>query len=100
MPPHRCRHCRQLVAAGDRCPCTPTTRTGYGAAERRRRATTVAIHRARHGDACPGWRREAHPASDLTADHIRPVAAGGDQHGPLQVLCRSCNSAKAARLGV
>lgn len=97
MPPRRCRHCRQLVAAGARCSCTPNTRTGYGNAERRRRAQTVADHREAYGDICPGWHREMHEAADLTADHVRAVAAGGAPDGPLEVLCRSCNSRKGAR---
>lgn len=98
MPPHRCRHCRQLVPAGRRCPCTPNTRTGYGNAERQRRARTVVEHLERHGPVCPGWRTAPHtvdPAA-LTADHLMPVAAGGAQHGELQVLCRSCNSRRGA----
>jgi hypothetical protein len=33
----------------------------------------------------------------LTADHVTAVAVSGDQGGPLQVLCRTCNSAKGAR---
>lgn len=97
MPPRRCRHCRQLVDKGFRCPCTPNTRTGYGSAERRRRAAVVADHREAYGAVCPGWRRPMHEASDLTADHVVPVAAGGAPHGPLEVLCRSCNSTKGAR---
>lgn len=64
--------------------------------DRARRASAVAQHRAQHGDWCPGYERPPHPSSDLTADHIIEVAAGGDDHGDLQVLCRSCNSTKAA----
>lgn len=98
MPPRRCRHCRQLVAAGTRCPCHPTTRTTYTAAERIRRAAVVAEHRRVHGALCPGWRRAPHTATDLTADHLVPVAAGGDPRGQLGVLCRACNGAKGATL--
>jgi 5-methylcytosine-specific restriction protein A len=97
MPPRRCRHCRQLVGKGLRCPCTPHTRTGYTAGERRRRAATVDAWKAAYGDWCPGWARAGHSSADLTADHLVAVAAGGRQAGPLQVLCRSCNGAKAAR---
>jgi hypothetical protein len=51
------------------------------------------------GDWCPGWeRRPAHPAADLTADHIREVAKGGDPRGRLVVRCRSCNAARSAHL--
>jgi 5-methylcytosine-specific restriction enzyme A len=65
-------------------------------AERRRRAQVVADHRAIVGDWCPGWAgRPAHPSADLTADHVREVAAGGRMAGKLVVRCRSCNAAKA-----
>ena len=34
--------------------------------------------------------------SDLTIDHIIPVASGGDNHHTnLQLLCRGCNSKKS-----
>lgn len=65
--------------------------------EDKRRAAVVAAHRREHGDWCPGWERDPHRAADLTADHIDAVAAGGAESGGLQVLCRSCNSAKGAR---
>lgn len=55
-------------------------------------------HRDRYGDVCPGWQREAHPATDLTVDHVIPKSAGGgDDRANLQVLCRSCNSSKRNR---
>jgi 5-methylcytosine-specific restriction protein A len=69
------------------------------AAERRRRAHAVADHRALVGDWCPGWGKQpAHQSADLTADHVREVAAGGRPDGRLVVRCRSCNSAKAAAI--
>ncbi|MGF2049613.1 HNH endonuclease, partial [Lactococcus lactis] len=40
----------------------------------------------------PGTRCPA--TTDLTADHITPLAQGGSNHGPRRVLCRSCNSTK------
>ena len=63
-------------------------------AERARRARVVRAHVEAHGHICPGFQREAHPATDLTADHAHGVAAGGDPRGPLAVLCRSCNGKK------
>lgn len=94
MPARRCRHCRGLVQAGDRCTCRAGTRTGYDSAERRRRRDVVLEHLELYGPVCPGWQREEHWAlpRELTADHVVPVAAGGDQDGALRVLCRSCNS--------
>jgi 5-methylcytosine-specific restriction enzyme A len=68
-------------------------------AERERRRRVVADHRAMVGDWCPGWeRRPAHPSADLTADHVREVARGGDPRGHLVVRCRSCNAARSAHL--
>jgi len=34
--------------------------------------------------------------TDLTADHVTPVAAGGAIDGPLRTLCRPCNSSLGA----
>ena len=45
-----------------------------------------------HGWVCPGYGRAAHESHDLTADHIAPLGKGGDPFGPVQILCRSCNS--------
>lgn len=61
-------------------------------AERARRRAAVDAHVAACGHVCPGWRRRPHPSTDLTADHITPLSAGGREDGPLRVLCRSCNS--------
>ena len=55
----------------------------------------VMEHRKQYGDWCPGWGVPAHEAHDLTADHVVPYAVSGDTHGPLGVLCRSCNGRKA-----
>ncbi|TXG90681.1 hypothetical protein DW322_11215 [Rhodococcus rhodnii] len=74
---------------------TTPTKSTRDWAERQRRATAVNAHRARHGGWCPGYGVPAHHATDLTADHIVPVARGGDPRGPLTVLCRSCNGRKA-----
>jgi 5-methylcytosine-specific restriction protein A len=69
------------------------------AAERRRRAHAVADWRVMMGDFCPGWSGQpAHPSADLTADHVKEVAAGGKPGGRLVVRCRSCNAARSAHL--
>jgi hypothetical protein len=71
----------------------------YQETERRRRA--VAYWRATVGDWCPGvpeLRRGAHPAANLTADHVIEVGAGGREDGPLVVRCGQCNSARSARI--
>jgi 5-methylcytosine-specific restriction protein A len=56
----------------------------------------VARHVGAFGYECPGYHRPAHPASDLTADHVVPLAAGGAPFdwGNVAVLCRSCNATK------
>ena len=88
----RCRFCwrRSLPPVAP-----PRTKTW---AEKMRRAATVRRHREQYGDWCPGWIRPGHlvdpERNPLSADHITPVAAGGTEDGPLQVLCRSCNSTK------
>ena len=61
-------------------------------------ARVLRAWRGRHGNWCPGYQRAAHPASDLTVDHVVPLAARG---APLDiancaVLCRSCNLTKGA----
>lgn len=73
-------------------------RRPYTYAERKRREAAVARHIQLHGHWCPGWDRPPHPATDLTADHLTPVATGGPEGGPLGVLCRSCNSRKQDQL--
>lgn len=105
MPLRLCLDCGRRTS-NTRCPgCTRRHElTGKRArrpdrthAERLRRAAAVHAHLDRWGYICPGWQRPAHPAHDLTADHVLPVAAGGREDGPLTVLCRSCNGAKGAR---
>ena len=101
--PKPCLGCGRPTRAGSRCPpCAKNhgTRAGYTWTEQQRRAAVVRQWRAMHGDVCPGWQRRAHtvvPPNVLTADHVRAVADGGAQSGPLTVLCRSCNGAKGAR---
>ena len=58
------------------------------------RRAAVDAHRAEHGAWCPGHGVPPHASEDLCADHVTPVAAGGDPAGPFAVLCRSCNARK------
>jgi 5-methylcytosine-specific restriction protein A len=113
MPAKFCLDCRELTRNGSRCKrCQQkllknidnrrgtTTQRGYGSTWRKTAATAVASHRQQYGDVCPGWNRPAHPATDLTGDHRIPKAAGGtDEPSNVQVLCRSCNSAKNKSTG-
>ena len=43
------------------------------------------------------WCAYCGATEDLTCDHVRPRALGGTAEGPLQTLCRTCNSRKGAR---
>ncbi len=83
-----CLECGRL-AEGPRCD-EHKLRVSY--AERQYRRAAVDKHRELYGDVCPGWKREGHPATDLTADHLIPRSLGGAPLGPLRVLCRSCNA--------
>ena len=56
----------------------------YNGEWRKTSPATIAQHRARYGDVCPGWQREPHEARDLVVDH------------DVGVLCRACNGVKAA----
>lgn len=93
--PSRCdTHQAQWQQQRDQQRGNPTQR-GYDNAWRKASAAAVAGHRATAGDWCPGWRVPAHPATDLTGDHIVPKAQGGsDDPANIQVLCRACNSRK------
>jgi hypothetical protein len=91
----RCPNCERIRERSR--PQRPTNLTRDWQ-ERQRRAAAVYNWLQTYGPICPGWQREphrVHPKS-LTADHIESVASGGDPYGPLTVLCRPCNGAKAA----
>lgn len=71
------------------------TQRGYGSQWQRVARAAVAQHRAVYGDWCPGWQVPAHASTDLTADHVVPLARGGSSTAEnTRVLCRSCNSRK------
>ena len=64
-------------------------------------ARVLRAWRGEHGNWCPGYQRAAHPAADLTVDHVVPLAAGGAPYdiANTSVLCRSCNSTQGATIG-
>jgi 5-methylcytosine-specific restriction endonuclease McrA len=65
-----------------------TSQRGYGAAHQRRARAAIALH---------PWCSECGATDDLTADHLIPLAKGGNPLGALRVLCRSCNSRRGAK---
>lgn len=77
-----------------RRPLSPTAQHRNPNAERVRRKAVVNAWVSVRGWTCPGWMRDSHPSTDLTAAHVTAVAHGGGD-GPLTVLCRSCNSRQA-----
>ena len=98
MPKRTCLGCGAVTTNGSRCegcqikrvnrPDTPE-RTAhkqrtYNTAWRK---ASKAIRQAwleQYGPVCPGWATPAHPSTDLVVDH------------DVGVLCRKCNSRKAA----
>jgi 5-methylcytosine-specific restriction endonuclease McrA len=78
-----CLDCGALIPKGrSRC-ATCSKPNPYGAERQRRSRLLHAAH---------PWCEECGATTDLTADHIVPLASGGDPLGKLRVLCRSCNS--------
>ena len=64
-----------------------TAQRGYGSRHQRRARAAIAAH-----PFC-SW---CGVTEDLCADHVVPLAAGGDPLGRLRVLCRRCNSSRGS----
>jgi 5-methylcytosine-specific restriction enzyme A len=108
--PRACLGCGVLVRGASRCAECKARRERAKSARRpdknrnaeiQRRRRAVAEHRATIGDWCPGvpeLYRPAHPAANLSADHVIEVAAGSAEGGPLVVRCVPCNSARSANV--
>lgn len=92
------------VTRGQWCPEHQPARTDAGATYRssstwqRIRRQVLDEHRDEHGNWCPGDDdHAAHPSSDLTVDHVDPLATtGGRDTGRYRVVCRSANSRRQA----
>lgn len=104
-----CTICGVLTSGGSRCAQHPrTSRTGSGRAVHTSprwsalSKRSIARHVGQYGYTCPGDGADhaPHPTTDLTLDHIIPLADGGAPFDPAntRVLCRSANSAGGARL--
>ena len=95
-PKAACPVCRRVGCTQHRIEAnrrrTPRPMTN---AEIVRRKAAVDEWRAQYGDWCPacGW-----VGVKLTADHVVPVALGGDEDGELRVMCKSCNSRGGAAI--
>jgi 5-methylcytosine-specific restriction protein A len=101
-----CTVCGVLTSrAGSRCTAhaQQSNRSRHNALDgtrawQRLSARVLRAWRGDHGDWCPGYKRDPHPARDLTVDHVVPLAAGGApcDIANTAVLCCSCNSTKGA----
>ena len=110
MPKRPCLDCGKLTANASRCDDHQAawqaaqdrrrgsaSSRGYGSTWRRTAAQIIQHHKTIYGNWCPGYKVAGHPADDLTVDHIVPKVRGGtDAASNLRVLCRPCNSRKAA----
>ena len=91
--PRRCLGCGTKIPAGSRCPrCAHKANTasrGYGAAWQRLARQAIRSH---------PWCVDCGATADLTADHLVPLALGGQRLDPANVAvrCRSCNSRRGA----
>jgi 5-methylcytosine-specific restriction protein A len=108
MAKRPCLRCGRLTANASRCDVHQAEymavrerqrgsahKRGYTSKYRVVASSVIAEYRARHGEWCPGHGVPAHAASDLTVDHIIPLAHGGTpERANLRVLCRGCNSRK------
>lgn len=93
--PSRCNRCDADYQAVRNAQRGSAHQRGYTSRYRSLARTVVAEHVRLHGHACPGWQVPAHESSDLTVDHIIPLARGGTHdRSNMRVLCRGCNSRK------
>lgn len=68
-------------------------RSQYDWQERQRRRETVEAWQRAYGNYCPYCGRSG---AKLTANHIVPVALGGREDGPLDVMCVTCMRKQAS----
>jgi 5-methylcytosine-specific restriction endonuclease McrA len=82
----------RAAPAGSRCSRCSRRRRGP-----LRNGATGPQRLARAAIAQQPWCSACGTTHDLTADHLTPLALGGDPLGPLLVLCRRCNSRRGSR---
>ena len=96
VPLRRCLDCNTLTP-GTRCRSCTSRRKAIRNADR-----LIAHEVVTSSPVCSCSGCKLHPGpcratSDLTADHVVPLARGGTNFGPRATLCRRCNSSKGAR---
>lgn len=86
-PRRQCLDCGAL-SRGTRCVTCTAVRKRIRNADRATSRAAREAHLQLHGPECPGWRRPSHRVrpSDLTLDHPRPLALGGNNEQPRHVL--------------
>ncbi len=73
--------------------------------ERKRRKSTVEMWLNQnqrgylHGKPCAICPECHELRNAFVADHVVPIAVGGDEGGPLRVHCRSCSNRQGGRIG-
>jgi 5-methylcytosine-specific restriction protein A len=81
-----------IPTSGTRCAThTAAKQQAKDAKRPTRRSHAETQRRAQQVRAQP-WCDVCGARTDLTAEHITPVGAGGSESGPLTTLCRPCNS--------
>jgi len=75
-----------------------STARGYDSRWRRRAKAQVRAVPLCECQGCGIHAGQCGSQSDLTADHIHPLARGGSADDVLQTLCRPCNSSKKDRM--
>lgn len=97
-----CLDCGRLVTGMTRCP--PCNAEAQRRRDVRRGSPSARGYdwawqqRSRAARQEQGWCDNCGATSDLTADHVVPLARGGtNDMGNVRVLCRACNGAKGSR---
>lgn len=85
------RACIDCGAPSSRARCPAHVR----ARKRTRNANTI---RARAVIAAQPWCSDCGSTTDLTSDHVVPLARGGTNAGHQRTLCRRCNSRRGGAL--
>lgn len=91
MAPRRCSRCPRIIGAGSICDACRRTEWKVRNDDRPIRRAVVAASPICSTPGCGS-------TTDLTADHVIPLARGGVNEGPRRVLCRSCNARKGKRV--